>query len=762
MSKVEYSLGLCRELEERANDAGLEVRHPPMRYEAGHLLETDIKGISPAVEGRVVLEVDKFLGGGFAGQVYRCRLRRLDIEGEAEIAGLYKGGLYSVKIVVPPTSFSKNFRNFIYWLAFQGPFSSQVNYDACRAGLIWQKLFCMAAPEALGAKTAVKDAYASFYDPVLQSYGEITEWVEGRMWHLEPDRFIRRRLDWRHLDLQETDSREFVEKRRFMADMVDLMHSMGSPEFARQYEWWTMKSQPNVMRRSDLSPADESAQKLCAIDFRPGLALLPWLPMSPGDIYLIFAGLFQRRRLVQFDRCDLDKLKRYVDAHPASFEGAEGLLEELETRDRAYRSSLPDITSHGLKPLFDRELRSKVRQGLIEGYLGNDLVDRNFGNKLAAGGLRFGAFYLLGAIPLAGKLVRKIWGKGAFRRHLRRAFSEPPYFKRALRAHVARDLVKWHRSGRVSEKRARSLAAHPLRFLCERFTVGLLPIGLHRMIMRPRIIWERVAAFFGFLHKFITSFEYREEWFLAEIAAGERDGMLSPEERTHIESIVRDPFIVQYLKCLGVHFATLPVTQVVGLIAGGIWAGWLLAHGHAWSDAVVAFGGTMVFLQVFPISPGSICRGLFVVYLMIRERNWRDYIVAAPLSFVKYIGYLAFPLQMTATYPDLARFMASRWVTNAIHIVPVFGEKGALLEHWVFDLFFNLPQNMGRHLKGLLSIWLVFGLILTTGLFLGFELSLTGKWGLNLVLALLAVFILPRILYAPLMAKRARRKGRNR
>jgi hypothetical protein len=103
--------------------------------------------------------------------------------------------------------------------------------------------------------------------------------------------------------------------------------------------------------------------------------------------------------------------------------------------------------------------------------------------------------------------------------------------------------------------------------------------------------------------------------------------------------------------------------------------------------------------QLVPISPGSLVRGLYVVYLVVRERNFKDYNIAVILGFFKYIGYLAFPIQMTYRYPALARFMAGHWATEAVHAVPVFGERGALLEHSVFNLFYNWPLTIRRRLR---------------------------------------------------------------
>jgi len=743
VSRAPYSPDLCNDLEARTGASDLLIRHRPTRYEAGTNLSIDLVGVHPAIEGTAELTVDKFLGGGFAGQVYRCRLSRLALPEGQSIPGLETGKLYAVKIVVPPSAFSKWFRNLTYWLAFQGPFSSQVNYGACRAGLLWQKLVRRAGRRKFGRETAVKDAYASFWDPNLNAYGEITEWVEGRMWKLEADSNVARRFKWRTVPLEATESREFVEKRRFMAGMVELMHEMGAPEFARQYEWWTMKSQPNCMKRTDVDDG------LCAIDFRAGLALLPWLPMSPGDVKLIFDGLFKRGALVQFDRCDLDRLRRFVAERPELFEDVRPMLEELELRDRQYRRSLPDFTHHGFRLPFDRALQRDVVSGLVEGYLADDLIDEAFAEKLRRGGLRFAVFHLLGAVPILGKTIRKRWGNAAFRRHVFSMLTRPAYLKQALAARAAHDLVAWHRAGRTDEARTRKLADRPLRFFLERFSVGLLPIGLHRFCVRPILAWEGVVAFFRFLKDFATDEAFRERWFLDQIAQGEKDGMLTKEEHDHIVSIIKEPFIVKYLKSMAVHFCTIPVTQIVSVVVGAFVFAHVLAEGGTKTDASLAFAGILALFQVLPISPGSLCRGFYVVWLMIRERNWRDYLVAAPLSFVKYVGYLAFPLQMTATYPHLARFLVSRRATALVNFIPVFGEHGALLEHWAFDLFFNVPQLLGRHLKGLLDLWMLIGLAVFVPLLLGGIGNPVGEW-----IALVALFLCPRLLFYPVLRRR--------
>jgi hypothetical protein len=754
----------CRETiqqcEALAANPALHFCHPPTRYEQGHALSVPITGVHPAVDGQATLVLEKFLGGGFAGQVYRARLTELSLSEGTAIPGLEVGRQYAIKIVIPPSGFSVWFRNTVYWLAFQGPFSSQVNHDACRAGLLLQKIIRRAAGLRFGREAAIKDAYASFHDPGLRAYGEITEWVEGRTWLLEADDAPWQRRHWRNTDLTETDSPEFIATRRFMTDMVQLLHDLGEPEFARQYEWWTMKSQPNVMYRTDV-PADGPGSTLCAIDFRAGLALLPFLPMSPGDFKLIPAGLFRRGALVQFDRGDLDKLDRFVEEHAEHFADLAPAVTEFKQRDRAYRRSLPDLTHHGWRLPFDRQLRADVRKGLVEGYLAADLADEAFAERLRGGGLRFVLFYLLGVLPFLGTLLRRLWGNASYRRHLAGFLANREYRGLALRARAARSCIRWLRKGAVGQAHAEALAARPGLYLLERFTVGLLPGFLHRLLIEPSHLGRQIGDGWRFVREFWTSEEAREKWFLEMLDEGEKDGMLHPEERAAIAARVRDPFIVKYLKCLAVHFATLPITQVVSLLVGAIVAGWMLARGESWGQASLAFGGILALFQITPISPGSLCRGGYVVYLMIRERNWREYLIACPLSFVKYIGYLAFPLQMTTTYPALARFLAGRWATRAVHIIPVFGEKGALFEHWVFDAFFNFPRIFARwakpRLSFLLAAWAALGIILTARIFQLFDVPLHGedaRYGVNLIIATVCVFVLPRALFYPLLTRK--------
>jgi hypothetical protein len=181
------------------------------------------------------------------------------------------------------------------------------------------------------------------------------------------------------------------------------------------------------------------------------------------------------------------------------------------------------------------------------------------------------------------------------------------------------------------------------------------------------------------------------------LTEGKKQQLLSDDDWRTILSQIKEPFIQKYLKSLAVHLCTLPVTQIVSVVVAIVYVAMHpeMPRGQAWAVGL----GIIALFQVVPLSPGSMVRGLYVLYLVIRERNLSDYNVALSLGFFKYIGYLAFPIQMAYRYPALARFMARHWATEAVHIVPVFGERGALLEHGVFCLFYNWPLTIRRRMR---------------------------------------------------------------
>jgi hypothetical protein len=677
-----------------------------------------MEGVDPAHKVEVELEVDRFVGGGYSGQVYRTKIIRFLSDGKVP-AGLTAGGIYALKIFIPPGTLSRWVRNFIYALGFQGPFSLRVNPDAVRAGALWQRFIRRGAQLRFGSEAAVANVLATFIDHNLRSCGEISEWVEGRMWRLEVDDNLYSRLRWKPgRPAGGLNSPEYRAKKAFMDELVKLMREMGAEELARQYEWWTLKSQPNALKRIG-ADADPGAG-LTAVDFRAGIVLLPFLPECPADFKLIIRGI-RRGSLVQFDRGDVRRLEGYTAARRDAFADMAGALEELKRADQAYRDSLPDLTHHHVKLITKPKLWTAIHAAWVRSWEIRGMADADAAGPLRKSRLMALLFLLLGRLPILtpvllllrfpgrsvglwllwfapflGPFVRRLWGRQELRRHIAALLTKAGYIGRAFRGHVAEALIGWHRSGRVSDRRAQVIAARPALYLLNR-PFAFLPPGVHRFLTDKAYFKERLH--FMLVKPFQLYFKpaVREKWLRDMVEEGQKNGILSTDDAARISAQINEPYIQKYLKSLAIHLATLFLSETVFLTVAVVY---ILGHPElGWSQATLRAGLIIGALNLLPVSPGSLVRGFYVLGLCIKEKNIKDYWLALPVSFFKVIGYLAFPLQMAYRFPELARFMAGHWATSAVHIVPIFGERGAWLEHAAFDLFYNYPLSLRRRIR---------------------------------------------------------------
>ena len=193
----EYSIEVYRQLEQEFRSAHL---HRPMqveRYEPGTVLDYAITGVAPAHTAQVRVEIVKFVGGGFAGQVYRVKVIEV-FTPQGPITGVEEGAVLAMKILVPPSRFSELFRNTIYGIGFQGPFQLQVNPAAARAGALWQKFIRRGAKIHFGDERSVVDIYATFADSAIGSCADASP--ASCSCHARQAR-ISARSRWRHISM---------------------------------------------------------------------------------------------------------------------------------------------------------------------------------------------------------------------------------------------------------------------------------------------------------------------------------------------------------------------------------------------------------------------------------------------------------------------------------------------------------------------------------------------------------------------------------
>ena len=210
------------------------------------------------------------------------------------------------------------------------------------------------------------------------------------------------------------------------------------------------------------------------------LALLPFLPMSPGDFKLIFNGL-KRGSIVQFDRGDIDKLEEFVNAHRGDFADMSGLLDELKAAEDIYRNSIPDITHNHVRLLYSPKLWRTMLDSAVTGWKIRGLIDDEHEEKLRSCKVSTLIFFIIGLIPFLGRVLRRIWARDHWRKHYLSMLTNPRYLSRAIRGRIAEKVIAWHRSGRVNADAAMKLADSPINFFVH-LPISLLPAGLHRFL----------------------------------------------------------------------------------------------------------------------------------------------------------------------------------------------------------------------------------------------------------------------------------------
>jgi hypothetical protein len=418
--------------------------------------------------------------------------------------------------------------------------------------------------------------------------------------------------------------------------------------------------------------------------------------MSPGDIKLIFQG-FKRGSLVQFDRGDLNKLKTFIDSHKEHFEDMQGLFDKLVEADDIYRNSMPDITHNHIRLLYSGKLWSTIFDSAAVGWKVKNIIDERGFEKLRQSKFKTFIFFLIGLLPILGGVFRKFWCNEDWRKHYVGILTSAGYFKKAFSGRIIELLISWYRAGRISQEKTGKFLQQPWRILYHLPFLLLISPGLHRLLTD----WQFAKEKFYYLTirplKLYFNAGFRRQWLCDMIRQGQIKHILTDEDAQTILSQIDEPFIQKYLVSLVVHLMTMFVSEITWVLVTGYY---LLTHPDVPAlERAEMVGAILLAFHILPISPGSIVRGIYTVSLAVRERNFKDYNIALFVSFFKIIGYLAFPIQMTYRYPVLARFMAAHWATDAVHTIPVFGERGALFEHSIFCLFYNWPLTIRRRMR---------------------------------------------------------------
>jgi hypothetical protein len=371
---------LRQSLREQINSSNILVKPKGNGYRRGERIERYVRGLDGKCLGLECFQIDISPGSGFAGQVYRAFPKnglllpesRVDCATQGavqaqELSGSFCAPPVALKVLRPRNPLKEFIRDLLFRLSFQQIFTPRVSEQAVRAGLIWQELLGIAARTQFHASGVLARPLGYFWEEESSSFVEVHEWVDGRNAIYEVDEGVIRRL----LTHQPAPpEREMARKKQFMHRLVGLCHAIGAIGLARQYEWYTLVSQANVLTR--LAPP-ASASEFVAVDCRPGLAVPFFLPLSPAHARLIFDGL-QRGVLAHFDEVDFARLDAFTAAHPQAFAATDGLIEQLKADDLSFRAGRPDLWHTRTRFLKEPHLRQSVRSAAISAWQRLDCI----------------------------------------------------------------------------------------------------------------------------------------------------------------------------------------------------------------------------------------------------------------------------------------------------------------------------------------------------------------------------------------------------
>ncbi len=686
-------------------DAVLHYTAPRPGYLLGEVIERDVQAIDGALLGRVRFVLASSPGGGYAGQVYRAAVQQ-------------PGPLPSQVAlkVLRPRSRWKNFaREWLFELCFQTAFAPRLREEAVQSGLMWQALLRSAVGAEFTCLGAVAQPYGYFWDPGLASYVEVHEWVEGRQPRYEPDETLM--AGWFRRPRPAPDT-EMARKKRFMDALAGLCHRMGALGLARQYEWYTLVSQANVLTvdipgeevlttASGLDTAGDllaggnpsGRTTLVAVDCRPGLAIPFFLPISPAHARIILQGL-QRGVLVHYDEVDFSRLAAYLGAHP-DLERLRPLAKRLARVDAAYRAGLPDLWHTRTRLLRDAAFRGVVFRAAAQDWECSGLVSPGAAAGLANRPRKLMGLWLLARLPLIGPWLVRLLAHSGYRRHLRALLAQPVCRRAALACWRKRDLPTWLADERIPPARARRLEASLASYAAEKLLLAPMPVGLHRFLVDPaaRRAWLRR----GLLQPLGLLFSQpaRLRWLESILAEQRERGVIPPDKARALLGQLNEPRLHSFIRDLGLAAGLDVFSRLVYLALGlyGLSSGDFLPLGLA---------------ALAPVSPSGVVRFLYVLARLVIELPGillrRDpghapgrlllarlaALLAAPW---RWFGNLFPLLEISAVYTRLAFVLTEYYAMRTADLVPIYGGSGKLLEYWVFQICFNLPLSLHHELK---------------------------------------------------------------
>jgi hypothetical protein len=680
-----------QQLADKVRTSEILIRPRKRAYYFGECVEVEVRGLDGGKLGNERFAIQTSPGSGFAGQVYRAIPEKEIIFGASE-ANEEKHRV-ALKVLRPKSRWKETFRDILFKLSYQTSFAPRLREDALRSGLIWQELLRTAAGIEFGTDSVVTKPFGYYWDEEVSSFVEIHEWVNGRGPRYEADdQIITRRMG----KTKEPPNSEVARKRKFMGDVVKLCHEIGAIGLALQYEWYTLVSQANILTRNE---QQDGRSEFVVVDCRPGLAVPFFLPLSPVHAKIILNGI-KRGVFAHFDEVDFSKLDTYLATHVNEFKHVDGLIQQLKEDDERYRLGLPNLWHVRTRFLRDKNLRQKVQEESIRDWQRLGKVSDEEAEKLRRGSRRYAPYLILDNLPLVGQPLLRLLGNEGYREHIGRILRNPVYLKEVIEVQKAGDILEWNDGQRITTERAVALANSTPRYLLEKSTLGWQPKSVHRLATDAQACRKFVDNLVINPFRLCINRKYREGWLLDIIDQQAEKGVVAVEQLKMLREQVGEARMQGFMRDLGIAAGLETASKILYVAL----AAYALSAKDFLPLAVAVLG---------PISPSGIARAAYVLAQLtlnlphiVKNKDGKLLLtralgtISAPWRIV---GNVFAPLEMFAYYNDMSLLLCDYYVSKMVNAIPVFGGEGKLLEHWAFQIAYNLPISARRAVSEIIS-----------------------------------------------------------
>lgn len=663
---------------------------PRSNHLPGETIIADLKLINGNPMGKIILRIEGSPGSGFAGQVYKAAVQK----------GSGLPHIVAVKVLRPHSKAKLWFRDLLFQICFQTSYSPRLREDAVQAGLLWQSILRAAAKIELGSASFVAQPIGYFWDPELASFAEIHEWVDGRPSRNEPDEYVLARLfHWPH----PTDTREMTQKKEFMDRLVRLCHDIGADGLARQYEWWTLVSQDNVLTRitpieSSILPSGSSANKtqFCAVDCRPGLAIPFFGLFSPAHARIIWNGV-RKGVLVHFAESNINQLRAYCSRHFSAQEHQESVdhLALVETRNRR---SFPDLWQSPGRIFREKNFIHDVRLAAAHDLLLCGQIAPEFLEEKPGSAFLLQLILIISLLPWVGQFITRLIAHPGYRRHLASLLSNAHYRQTAWRTWQLNDLAAWQVEGRIDDLYCQFLKDEFFLYLIHKILASLLPPQGHRLLTDKQCFISWIRTIFIHPLQILAHPNQRITWLDTILAEQYQRGLISADlYHIHMDQI-REPRMQGYIRDLALNASLDMFSRLVYLLFGlyGISTGNFLPLGVAFLAPIPPSGPIRVIylLAQIALDPGRARRWNQDMARVLQAR-----FAALLISPWRWFGNFFPIVEISAFYTRLSFLFAEYFISQAAEKAPIFGGRGKFLEYAVFQVFYNLPLSLRHEIK---------------------------------------------------------------